>query len=90
MKVLVIGNGGREHAICWKLSQSPKLTKLYAAPGNAGMAEIAEIVDIPAKDQEALLKFVKKEAIDLPFLGASAFKLIFCRNLRPVWRRGIS
>ena len=56
MKVLVIGSGGREHAICWKLAQSPKLKKLYAAPGNAGMAEIAEIVDISAKDQENLLK----------------------------------
>ncbi len=72
MKVLVIGSGGREHAICWKLSQSPKLTKLYAAPGNAGMAEIAEIVDIPAKDQESLLKFVKKEAIDLVVVGPEA------------------
>ncbi len=72
MKVLVIGNGGREHAICWKLSQSPKLTKLYAAPGNAGMADIAEIVDIPAKDQDSLLKFVKKEAIDLVVVGPEA------------------
>ena len=72
MKVLVIGNGGREHAICWKLSQSPKLTKLYAAPGNGGIAEVAQIVDIPAKDQEALLKFVKKEAIELVVVGPEA------------------
>ena len=72
MKVLVIGSGGREHAICWKISQSPKLTKLYAAPGNTGMGEIAELVDIPAKDQDALLKFVKKEAIDLVVVGPEA------------------
>src|SRR3989338_8498008 len=72
MKVLVIGNGGREHAICWKLSQSPKLTKLYAAPGNAGMEELAQIVDIPPKDQEGLLKFCKREAVDLVIVGPEA------------------
>src|SRR3989338_921662 len=72
MKVLVIGSGGREHAICWKLSQSPKLTKLYAAPGNAGMEDVAQIVDIPPKDQEGLLKFCKKEAIDLVVVGPEA------------------
>ncbi len=72
MKVLLIGSGGREHAIAWKLSQSPKLTKLYAAPGNAGIAEIAEIVDIASKDQEGLLKFCKKEAIDLVVVGPEA------------------
>ncbi len=72
MKVLVIGSGGREHAICWKLSLSPLLTKLYAAPGNAGIAEIAEIVDIAAKDQENLLKFCKKEAMDLVIVGPEA------------------
>ena len=72
MKVLVIGSGGREHAICWKLSQSPKLTKLYVAPGNAGMEEIARLVDIPAKDQEGLLKFCKRESIDLVIVGPEA------------------
>ena len=72
MKVLVIGSGGREHAICWKLAQSPKLKKLYAAPGNAGMAEIAEIVDISAKDQENLLKFCKRESVDLVVVGPEA------------------
>ena len=65
MKVLVIGSGGREHAIAWKLSKSPKLTKLYCAPGNGGTSEIAENHDIAAKDQEGLLKFCKKEKIDL-------------------------
>ncbi|MBI3252576.1 MAG: phosphoribosylamine--glycine ligase [Candidatus Omnitrophica bacterium] len=72
MKVLVIGNGGREHAMCWKLSLSPKLTKLYAAPGNAGIAEVAECVDIAAKDQERLLQFCKKKAIDLVVVGPEA------------------
>ena len=69
MKVLVIGNGGREHAICWKLSQSPKLTKLYAVPGNAGIAEIAECVDIPSKDQEGILKFCQRQGVDLVVVG---------------------
>ncbi len=72
MKVLVIGNGGREHAICWKLSQSPKLTKLYCAPGNGGTADVAENVDIAAKDQEGLLKFCKKTGIDLVIVGPEA------------------
>ncbi len=72
MKVLVIGSGGREHAICWKLSQSPLLTKLYAAPGNSGIEELAQLVDIPAKDQENLLKFCKKEKIDLVVVGPEA------------------
>ncbi|HXV18870.1 MAG TPA: phosphoribosylamine--glycine ligase [Candidatus Omnitrophota bacterium] len=72
MKVLVIGNGGREHAICWKLSQSPKLTKLYCAPGNAGIGEVAENVDIPAKDQEGLLKFCKAKGVELVVVGPEA------------------
>jgi phosphoribosylamine---glycine ligase len=72
MKVLVLGSGGREHAICWKLSQSPKLTQLYAAPGNVGIEEVAKLVDIPAKDQENLLKFCKKEGIDLVVVGPEA------------------
>ena len=49
MKVLVVGSGGREHAICWKISQSPKVDKIYCAPGNAGIAEVAECVDISGK-----------------------------------------
>lgn len=72
MKVLIIGSGGREHAMAWKIAQSPKLTKLYAAPGNAGIAELAEIVDIAAKDLENLLKFVKREGIDLVVVGPEA------------------
>ncbi len=72
MKVLVIGSGGREHTIVWKLSQSPKLKKIYAAPGNAGIAEIAECVDIAVKDQEGLLRFCKREQIDLVVVGPEA------------------
>lgn len=72
MKVLVIGNGGREHAIAWKLSQSPKLTKLFVAPGNGGTASIAANVDIPAKDIDGLLKFCKKETVDLVVVGPEA------------------
>ena len=48
MKILVVGSGGREHAICWKLKQSPKVSKIYCAPGNAGIADSAECVNIKA------------------------------------------
>ena len=69
MKVLVVGSGGREHAICWKLSLSPRLTKLFAAPGNGGIADVAEGVDIAAKDQEGLLKFCRNQSMDLVVVG---------------------
>ena len=72
MKVLIIGSGGREHAIAWKVAQSPKLKKLYAAPGNAGISEIAECLDIKATDIPALLSFAKKEKIDLTLVGPEA------------------
>ena len=58
MNVLVVGGGGREHAVCWKLKQSPLVDKLYCAPGNAGIAEIAECVDIKATDIDGIVKFV--------------------------------
>ena len=60
MKVLVVGSGGREHAICWKLSKSPKVDKIYCAPGNAGIAELAECVDIKAMEFEKLVAFAKE------------------------------
>jgi len=69
MKVLVIGGGGREHAIVWKLSQSPKVDKIYCAPGNAGISEIAECVDIDLNNFDALIDFVKYEWIDLTIVG---------------------
>lgn len=69
MKVLVIGGGGREHAIAWKLSQSPKVDKIYCTPGNAGIAEIAECIEVAADDFDALLDFVKYEWIDLTIVG---------------------
>ena len=69
MKVLVIGSGGREHAICWKLSKSPKVDELYCAPGNAGIAEVAKCVDIGVMDFEKMADFAKKEAFDLIVVG---------------------
>ena len=69
MKVLVIGGGGREHAICWKLSKSPKVDELYCALGNAGIAEVAKCVDIGVMDFEKMADFAKKEAFDLVVVG---------------------
>jgi len=69
MKVLVIGGGGREHALVWKVSQSPRVKKIYAAPGNAGMAQLAECVPLKAEDLAGLLAFAKDKAIDLTLVG---------------------
>jgi phosphoribosylamine---glycine ligase len=69
MKVLVVGGGGREHALVWKISQSPKVTKIYAAPGNAGIAGLAECASIKADDIPGLLAFAKAKAIDLTIVG---------------------
>jgi phosphoribosylamine--glycine ligase len=69
MKILLIGSGGREHALAWKISRSPLLTKLYAAPGNAGIGKYAENVDISPDNLDGLLAFAKKEAIDLTVVG---------------------
>lgn len=69
MKVLVVGSGGREHAICWKLAQSPKVDKLYCAPGNAGIGEIAELVPIGAMELDKLVYFAKENNIDLTVIG---------------------
>ncbi|MCD6319716.1 MAG: phosphoribosylamine--glycine ligase [Candidatus Desulfofervidaceae bacterium] len=69
MKVLVVGSGGREHALVWKLSQSPLVKKIFCAPGNGGIAKLAECVDIKAGDIQGLLTFAEKEQIDLTIVG---------------------
>jgi len=69
MKVLVVGNGGREHALAWKIKQSPLVNKLYVAKGNAGIWQIAEKVDISPTDIKNLVKFAKQENIDLTVVG---------------------
>lgn len=69
MKVLLLGSGGREHALAWKIVQSPKLEKLYIAPGNAGTAEIAENVDLAVTDFKAIAEFVAEKKIDLLVVG---------------------
>jgi phosphoribosylamine--glycine ligase len=72
MKVLVIGGGGREHAMVWKLNQSRQVDQVYCVPGNAGIASQAECVDIDPENFDALLDFVKYEWIDLTFVGPEA------------------
>ena len=69
MKVLLLGSGGREHALAWKIAQSDKCEKLYIAPGNAGTAEVGENVDIKADDFEALKQFSVENAIDMVVVG---------------------
>ena len=72
MKVLVVGNGGREHAIAWKLKQSPLVSELFVAKGNAGIWEIAKRVDISPTDVKALADFAQKEGIDFTVVGPEA------------------
>lgn len=69
MKILVVGSGGREHALVWKISQSKKVDKIFCAPGNGGIKDIAEIVPIKADDIEGLLNFAKQNKIDLTLVG---------------------
>ncbi|MEQ9620290.1 MAG: phosphoribosylamine--glycine ligase [Deltaproteobacteria bacterium] len=69
MKVLVVGSGGREHALCWKIRQSPLVQTLYCAPGNPGIAGHADCVDIKVSDVEGLLRFARAEEIDLTVVG---------------------
>ena len=64
MKVLVVGGGGREHAICWKLAQSPKVTQLFCAPGNAGIAQVATCIDVKATDVDGMVAWAKANAMD--------------------------
>jgi phosphoribosylamine--glycine ligase len=72
MKILVIGSGGREHALVWKIAQSPKVDKIYCAPGNAGTAGLAENVDLKAEDVSGLKKFARDKKIDLTVVGPEA------------------
>ena len=69
MKVLIVGSGGREHAIAWSVAKSPKVDKIYCAPGNAGIAEFAECVNIGAMEFDKLVEFAKENAIDLTIIG---------------------
>lgn len=69
MKVLIVGSGGREHAIAWKVAQSPKVDKIYCAPGNAGIEEYAECVDIKAMEFDRLAAFAKEHEVDLTVIG---------------------
>lgn len=70
MRVLVVGSGGREHTLVWKLAKSPRVKKIYCAPGNGGIAKQAELVDIKQDDIEGLLKFAKAEKINLVIVGS--------------------
>lgn len=72
MKVLLLGSGGREHAIAWKLKQSLKLTKLWVAPGSDAIATIAECVPVDPLSPQAVSDFIKTHAIDLLFIGPEA------------------
>ena len=69
MRVLVVGGGGREHALTWKLAQSPSVTALYAAPGNPGISEVAELVPIQVSEEDKLVNFATEKAIDLVLIG---------------------
>jgi phosphoribosylamine--glycine ligase len=69
MKVLVCGSGGREHALVWKLAQSPRVEKIFCAPGNPGIARYASLVPVKADDRNGLLAFVEREGIDLTVVG---------------------
>ncbi len=72
MRVLLIGGGGREHALAWKIAQSPELTALYATPGNAGIAEVAELVPLDVQNHEAVAAFCREHRIDLVVVGPEA------------------
>ena len=69
MKILVVGGGGREHAIIWKIKQSPLVDKIYCAPGNAGISELAECVPIGVMEFNKLIDFVKENNIDYTIIG---------------------
>ena len=72
MKVLVVGGGGREHALAWKLSQSERIQKVFVAPGNGGTARDPNLIDVPITDVNALLQWAQQEKIDLTVVGPEA------------------
>src|SRR5512145_3570554 len=72
MRVLVVGSGGREHALAWKISRSPLVRALYAAPGNPGIARVATLVPLDTKDVEAVSRWVVEHRIDLVVVGPEA------------------
>src|SRR3546814_10138322 len=72
MNILLLGSGGREHSLAWKLAQSQKLTRLYAAPGNPGIAQHAELVDLDATDHGAVVAYCKAQTIGLVVIGQEA------------------
>ena len=95
MKVLIVGGGGREHAIAWKVAQSPKVEKLYCAPGNAGIAEVAECVDIGVMEFDRLVTFARENTVDLTIVApddplaagaVDAFEAAGHGKMRPYWR----
>ena len=83
MKILVIGSGGREHAIVWKLAQSDLCEKVFVAPGNAGTADEpkTENIDLNAEDLESLLAFAKNKEIDLTIVGPEATLVVVLIDL---------
>ena len=78
MKVLIVGGGGREHAIAWKVAKSPKVEKLYCAPGNAGIAEVAECVNIGVMEFDKLTAFARENQIDLTIIGCLRGSRLTC------------
>ncbi len=88
MKILVIGSGGREHTLCWKLKAGKGVEKIFCAPGNAGIAKDAECVSIPVDDLDALAKFAEKSCIDLTVVGP---EVPLCAGIADLFReRGLA
>ena len=69
LNILVVGSGGREHALCWSLAASPAVTKVYCAPGNAGIAEVAECIDLRVDDLDGIVAFAREHGIGLVVVG---------------------
>src|SRR6266540_5713334 len=72
MRILVVGSGGREHALAWKISRSPAVRELFAAPGNPGIARVAQPVALDARDVDAIARFAREKQIDLVVVGPEA------------------